>query len=137
MFSWLSVRSQWLPALASPMPTAASMATAAMLNVVVFNFVGQASLGAPFQVDSARITEAKSTRATIPTYLHLMRLLPSSEATQRYVVRCWRSRGAPARGLTIGANSRRSVLSTSPCARAAYRWANESVADASSGRIGA
>jgi len=31
------------------------------LNAVDFNFVGQANLGAPFQVDSGRIAEAKGT----------------------------------------------------------------------------
>ena len=33
----------------------------ASLNAVDFNFVGQANLGAPFQVDSGRIAEAKGT----------------------------------------------------------------------------
>ena len=43
-----------------------------MLNAVDFNFVGQANLGAPFQVDSGRIAEAKSTSAGIRCYAHLM-----------------------------------------------------------------
>jgi putative membrane protein len=43
-----------------------------MLNAVDFNFVGQANLGAPFQVDSGRIAEAKSTSAAIRDYAHLM-----------------------------------------------------------------
>jgi putative membrane protein len=43
-----------------------------MLNAVDFNFVGQANLGAPFQVDSGRIAETKSTSAGIRSYAHLM-----------------------------------------------------------------
>jgi putative membrane protein len=43
-----------------------------MLNAADFNFVGQANLGAPFQVDSGRIAETKSTRAAIRSYAHLM-----------------------------------------------------------------
>jgi putative membrane protein len=43
-----------------------------MLNAVDFNFVGQANLGAPFQVDSGRIAETKSTSAEIRSYAHLM-----------------------------------------------------------------
>jgi putative membrane protein len=43
-----------------------------MFNAVDFNFVGQANLGAPFQVDSGRIAEAKSPSAAIRSYAHLM-----------------------------------------------------------------
>jgi len=43
-----------------------------MLNAVDFNFAGQANLGAPFQVDSGRIAEAKSPSAAIRSYAHLM-----------------------------------------------------------------
>jgi putative membrane protein len=42
------------------------------LNAVDFNFVGQANLGAPFQVDSGRIAEAKGTSAAIRSYANLM-----------------------------------------------------------------
>jgi putative membrane protein len=42
------------------------------LNAVDFNFVGQANLGAPFQVDSGRIAEAKGTSPTIRSYANLM-----------------------------------------------------------------
>ena len=43
--------------------TAAPIEAPAMLNAVDFNFVGQAELGAPFQVESGRIAE---TRAPAP-----------------------------------------------------------------------
>jgi putative membrane protein len=42
------------------------------LNAVDFNFVGQASLGAPFQVDFGRIAEAKGTSPAIRSYANLM-----------------------------------------------------------------
>jgi putative membrane protein len=42
------------------------------LNAVDFNFVGQANLGAPFQVDSGRIAEAKGTTPAIRRYANLM-----------------------------------------------------------------
>jgi putative membrane protein len=44
----------------------------AKLNAVDFNFVGQANLGAPFQVDSGRLAESKGTSAAIRGYAHLM-----------------------------------------------------------------
>jgi putative membrane protein len=44
----------------------------AALNAIDFNFVGQANLGAPFQVDSGRIAARKSTIAAIRNYAHLM-----------------------------------------------------------------
>jgi putative membrane protein len=46
--------------------------TPASLNAVDFNFVGQANLGAPFQVDSGRLAETKGTNADIVNYGHLM-----------------------------------------------------------------
>jgi putative membrane protein len=42
------------------------------LNAVDFNFVGQANLGAPFQVDSGRVAEAKGTSPAIRSYANLM-----------------------------------------------------------------
>ena len=42
------------------------------LNAIDFNFVGQANLGAPFQVDSGRLAETKGTSAAIRDYAHLM-----------------------------------------------------------------
>jgi putative membrane protein len=44
----------------------------AALNAIDFNFVGQANLGAPFQVDSGRIAERKGTNMAIRNYAHLM-----------------------------------------------------------------
>src|ERR1700686_2633139 len=44
----------------------------AKLNAVDFNFVGQANLGAPFQVDSGRLAESKGTSAAIRSYADLM-----------------------------------------------------------------
>jgi putative membrane protein len=44
----------------------------ASLNAIDFNFVGQANLGAPFQVDSGRLAETKATNAAIRDYAHLM-----------------------------------------------------------------
>jgi putative membrane protein len=44
----------------------------AILNAVDFNFVGQANLGAPFQIDSGRLAETKGTSAAIRNYAHLM-----------------------------------------------------------------
>jgi putative membrane protein len=44
----------------------------ATLNAIDFNFVGQANLGAPFQVDSGRLAETKATSAAIRNYAHLM-----------------------------------------------------------------
>jgi putative membrane protein len=44
----------------------------ANLNAIDFNFVGQANLGAPFQVDSGRLAETKATNVAIRSYGHLM-----------------------------------------------------------------
>jgi putative membrane protein len=52
--------------------TAAPPEAPATLNAVDFNFVGQANLGAPFQVDSGRLAEMKGTSAAIRSYAHLM-----------------------------------------------------------------
>jgi putative membrane protein len=52
--------------------TAAPAEAPATLNAVDFNFVGQANLGAPFQIDSGRLAEAKGTTAAIRSYAHLM-----------------------------------------------------------------
>lgn len=49
--------------------TAPSPAT---VTAVDFNFVGQANLGAPFQVDSGLIAEKKGSTAAIRSYAHLM-----------------------------------------------------------------
>ena len=52
--------------------TAAPTEVPATFNPVDFNFVGQANLGAPFQVDSGRLAETKGTSAAIRSYAHLM-----------------------------------------------------------------
>jgi putative membrane protein len=44
----------------------------ATLNAVDFNFAGQANLGAPFQIDSGRLAEAKGTSEAIRGYAKLM-----------------------------------------------------------------
>jgi putative membrane protein len=44
----------------------------AALNAIDFNFVGQANLGAPFQVDSGRLAEKKGASAALRNYAHLM-----------------------------------------------------------------
>jgi putative membrane protein len=52
--------------------TAAPPEAPATLNAVDFNFVGQANLGAPFQIDSGRLAETKGGSAAIRSYAHLM-----------------------------------------------------------------
>jgi putative membrane protein len=52
--------------------TAAPTEVPATLNAIDFNFVGQANLGAPFQVDSGHLAETKGTSAAIRSYAHLM-----------------------------------------------------------------
>jgi putative membrane protein len=52
--------------------TAAPLEAPATLNAIDFNFVGQANLGASFQVDSGRLPETKGTSAAIRDYAHLM-----------------------------------------------------------------
>jgi putative membrane protein len=42
------------------------------LGRVDYNFVAQANLGAPFQIDSGRIAEQKATTANLRDYAHLM-----------------------------------------------------------------
>jgi putative membrane protein len=42
------------------------------LSPVDYNFVAQANLGAPFQVDSGRLAEKKATTAPLRDYAHLM-----------------------------------------------------------------
>jgi putative membrane protein len=63
--------------LAAGMVTASAQTSAppeapASLNAVDFNFVGQANLGAPFQVDSGRLAETKGSNAAIRNYAKLM-----------------------------------------------------------------
>ena len=65
----------WLGALGivtADAQTAVPTERPATLSAVDFNFVGQADLGAPFQVDSGRLAETKATTAAIRSYAHLM-----------------------------------------------------------------
>jgi putative membrane protein len=59
-------------AAAATAQTAVPPEAPATLNAIDFNFVGQANLGAPFQVDSGRLAETKATSAAIRSYAHLM-----------------------------------------------------------------
>src|SRR6266516_4436909 len=52
--------------------TGAPLEAPATLNAIDFNFVGQANLGAPFQVGSGRLAEKKGGSAAIRNYAHLM-----------------------------------------------------------------
>ena len=52
--------------------TGAPTEAPATLNAVDFNFVGQANLGAPFQVNSGRLAEEKGGSPAIRKYAHLM-----------------------------------------------------------------
>jgi putative membrane protein len=54
----------------SPAPMASNAAST--LSPVDYNFVAQANLGAPFQINSGRIAEEKATSADIRDYAHLM-----------------------------------------------------------------
>src|SRR6201996_8499610 len=51
---------------------AAASTAGSTLSPVDFNFVAQANLGAPFQIDSGRIAEEKATTAHMRDYAHLM-----------------------------------------------------------------
>jgi putative membrane protein len=46
--------------------------TTSTLSSVDYNFVAEANLGAPFQIDSGRVAEQKATTANIRDYAHLM-----------------------------------------------------------------
>jgi putative membrane protein len=62
----------WVGTTVAVAQTATPPEAPATLNAVDFNFVGQANLGAPFQVDSGRLAETKGTSAAIRNYAHLM-----------------------------------------------------------------
>jgi putative membrane protein len=62
----------WIGTTVAVAQTAIPPEAPATLNAVDFNFVGQANLGAPFQVDSGRLAETKGTSAAIRNYAHLM-----------------------------------------------------------------
>src|SRR5271169_866244 len=52
--------------------TLAATPASPSLSVVDYNFIAQANLGAPFQVDSGRLAEKKATTAHLHDYAHLM-----------------------------------------------------------------
>jgi putative membrane protein len=52
--------------------TAAPPEAPASLNAIDFNFVGQANLCAPFQIDSGRLADTKGTTPAIRNYAQLM-----------------------------------------------------------------
>jgi putative membrane protein len=54
----------------SPAPADSNAASA--LSTVDYNFVAQANLGAPFQIDSGRLAEEKATTGDVRDYAHLM-----------------------------------------------------------------
>jgi putative membrane protein len=60
------------PANAQTADTPLATSAASKLTPVDYNFVAQANLGAPFQVDSGRVAEGKATTAEIRDYAHLM-----------------------------------------------------------------
>jgi putative membrane protein len=51
---------------------ATTTAASSELSSIDYNFVAQANLGAPFQVDSGRLAEVKAGSAAIRDYAHLM-----------------------------------------------------------------
>jgi putative membrane protein len=76
---------------------------ATALSPVDYNFVAQANLGAPFQVDSGRIAEKGATRADIRDYAHLMVVthIPVVDALNRILAN--KNVEAPANTLLHGA----------------------------------
>jgi putative membrane protein len=52
--------------------SAAAPASVSQLSTADANFVAQANLGAPFQIDSGRLAEKRGTTAEIRDYAHLM-----------------------------------------------------------------
>jgi len=51
---------------------AAASASSSQSSAVDYNFIAQANLGAPFQIDSGRLAEKKGATAGIRDYAHLM-----------------------------------------------------------------
>jgi putative membrane protein len=90
--------SSWAQGSGSPTQSAA-----AQLSPVDYNFVAQANLGAPFQVDSGRIAEKGASTAEIRDYAHLMVIthIPVVDALNRILAN--KSVEAPANTLLHGA----------------------------------
>lgn len=80
-----------------------TQSAAAQLSPVDYNFVAQANLGAPFQVDSGRIAEKGATTAEIRDYAHLMVVthIPVVDALNRILAN--KNVEAPANTLLHGA----------------------------------
>jgi putative membrane protein len=60
------------PAEAQAAAQTAAASASPKLSPADYNFVGQANLGAPFQIDSGRVAERKGTSSEIRDYAHLM-----------------------------------------------------------------
>jgi putative membrane protein len=80
-----------------------TQSAAAQLSPVDYNFVAQANLGAPFQVDSGRIAEKGATTVEIRDYAHLMVVthIPVVDALNRILAN--KNVEAPANTLLHGA----------------------------------
>lgn len=81
----------------------AANSAASELTAVDYNFVAEANLGAPFQIDSGRVAEAKATTGTIRDYAHLMVVthIPVVDALNKILQQ--RHISAPANTLLDGA----------------------------------
>ena len=78
-------------------------ASSAILNPQDYNFVAQANLGAPFQIDSGRVAEKGATTKEIRDYAHLMVVthIPVVDALNRVLER--KNAAAPPNTLLRGA----------------------------------
>lgn len=80
-----------------------AMQAVAALSSQDYNFVAQANLGAPFQIDSGRIAEKGATIAEIRDYAHLMVVthIPVVDALNKILAH--KNIAAPANTLLLGA----------------------------------
>lgn len=69
-FTFLSIAPGFARAQTATAP--AGVTATSILSPVDYNFVAQANLGAPFQIDSGRVAEKNATPADIRDYAHLM-----------------------------------------------------------------
>src|ERR1700741_3172851 len=86
-------------------PSMAASSKSGELAAVDDNFVAQANLGAPFQIDSGRVAEAKATTAEIRDYAHLMVVthIPVVDALNKILAR--KNIEAPPNTLLRGASN--------------------------------
>jgi putative membrane protein len=72
---------------AQPATQTAENAASTKLTPVDYNFVAQANLGAPFQIDSGRVAERKGTSSDVREYAHLMVVthIPVVEALNKII----------------------------------------------------